>query len=60
MEWFEGMYSANLSVTRTVIRQEAAGVTLKLGIDNFKASSGWLCRNGFFQCLFHVITIIVL
>jgi hypothetical protein len=44
MEWFEGMHSANSSVSRTLNREEAARV----------ASSGWLCRNSFFQCLFHM------
>jgi centromere protein B len=44
IEWFEGMRSANLPINGVLLKEKAIRVAIRLRIENFKGSSGWLDR----------------
>jgi hypothetical protein len=44
LEWFQQMRSDNVPINGPILREKANEITLRLNIDNFKASNGWLHR----------------
>jgi hypothetical protein len=43
--WFQQMRSENVPISRPILCQKATDIALRLKIDNFKASNGWLNRH---------------
>jgi hypothetical protein len=44
LEWFQQMRSGNVPINGPILREKAHEIALRLNIDNFKASNGWLHR----------------
>jgi hypothetical protein len=44
VQWFQQMRSENIPINGPVLREKATKIALRLNIENFEASNGWLHR----------------